>query len=176
MTRRDGSLDLSRGLWIKPGQDKDAASVALYLEEMDRKSGSVAMLKVGPANQHKAAPTVIFTHRAARVAGVVDESYGLEIGPTGVSISACNRAGYFYGAVTLLQLLSDHPASLPALEIEDVPRFRWRGFMLDSARHLQTEAFIFELLDYMAEHKLNVFHWHLTDDQAWRIEISGTPG
>ena len=175
IAQREGSLDLSRGLWINPGQDKDAASVALYLEEMDRKSGSVAMLKVGPANQHKAAPTVIFTHRAARVAGVVDESYGLEVGSTGIRISASDRVGYFYGAVTLLQLLSDQPASLPALEIEDAPRFRWRGFMLDSARHLQTEAFIFQLLDYMAEHKLNVFHWHLTDDQAWRIEIKRYP-
>lgn len=175
MERKEGSLDLSRGLSIDTGQDKEAASVALYLEQMDRKSGSVATLKMGSSNPHKAAPAVIFTHRAARATGGVDESYGMEIGPTGVRISASGRAGYFYGAVTLLQLLSDHPASLPALEIEDTPRFRWRGFMLDSARHLQTEAFILQLLDYMAGHKLNVFHWHLTDDQGWRIEIRRYP-
>jgi hexosaminidase len=173
--RKEGSLDISRGLSIDAGQDKDAASVALYLEEMNRRSNSVAMRKMGPSNQRKSTPTVMFTHRASRAAGLVDESYGLEIGPTGVRISANERAGYFYGAVTLLQLLSDHPKSLPALGIEDAPRFRWRGFMLDSARHLQTEAFIFQLLDYMAEHKLNVFHWHLTDDQAWRIEIKRYP-
>ncbi len=173
--RKDGSLDLSRGLSIDTGQEKDAASVVPYLEEMVRRSGSAAMLKMGLPNQSKAAPTIMFTHRPARMAGGVDESYGLEIGPTGVRISASDRAGYFYGAVTLLQLVSDHPASLPALEIEDGPRFRWRGFMLDSARHLQSEAFIFQLLDYMAQHKLNVFHWHLTDDQAWRIEIKRYP-
>ena len=171
MEQKEGVLDLSRGLSIGTEQDEDAASVALYLEEMVRKSSSVAFRKIGSPNQHKAAPTVTFTHRAAHGTGGVDESYGLKIDPTGVRISASNRSGYFYGAVTLLQLLSDHPASLPAMEIEDAPRFRWRGFMLDSARHLQTETFIYQLLDYMAEHKLNVFHWHLTDDQAWRIEI-----
>src|SRR5215469_7038327 len=175
MEPKKGLLDLSRGLSIHTGQDKDAASVALYLEEMNRKSNSAPMLKMESANQRTAAPTVIFTHRSAPVAGGVDESYGLEIGPTGVRISARDRGGYFYGTVTLLQLLSDHPASLPALEIEDAPRFRWRGFMLDSARHLQTEAFIYQLLDYMAVHKLNIFHWHLTDDQAWRIQIKRYP-
>ena len=61
LERKEGSLDLSRGLSIDTGQDKDAASVALYLEEMDRKSGSVAILKMGPSNQRKTAATVIFT-------------------------------------------------------------------------------------------------------------------
>jgi len=175
MERKEGSLDLSHGLSVDPGPDKDAASVALYLEEMERKGNSAPILKMGSANQRAGAPKVTFIHRATRVAGGVDESYGLEIGPTGVRISARDRGGYFYGTVTLLQLLSDHPASLPALEIEDAPRFRWRGFMLDSARHLQTEAFIYQLLDYMAVHKLNIFHWHLTDDQAWRIQIKRYP-
>jgi hexosaminidase len=175
MERKEGSLDLSRGLAIDTGQDKDAASVALYLGEMDHKTGSGPILKIGASNQSKAMPVVRFVHRAAPAAAGVDESYGMEISSAGVRISASGRPGYFYGAITLLQLLSNHPASLPALEIEDAPRFRWRGFMLDSARHIQTEAFIFQLLDYMAEHKLNVFHWHLTEDQAWRIEIKRYP-
>ena len=65
--------------------------------------------------------------------------------------------------------------SIPALQIDDAPRFRWRGLMLDSARHYQSPQFIERLIDTMALHKLNVLHWHLTDDQAWRLEIKKYP-
>src|SRR6187402_1807169 len=66
-------------------------------------------------------------------------------------------------------------ATLPAIEIEDAPRFAWRGVMLDSARHFQSPHFIRRFIDWMALHKLNVLHWHLTDDQAWRLEIVKYP-
>src|SRR5947209_12840852 len=72
-------------------------------------------------------------------------------------------------------MLAHNNGELVAWRIEDEPRFRWRGIMLDSARHMQSERFILQLLDYMAEHKLNRFHWHLTDDQGWRIEIRQYP-
>jgi hexosaminidase len=80
--------------------------------------------------------------------------------------------------VTLWQLLPPGDAkalSLPALRIDDTPRFAWRGLMLDSARHFQTVGEIKQMLDAMALHKLNTFHWHLTDDQGWRIEIKQYP-
>ena len=64
---------------------------------------------------------------------------------------------------------------LPALRIDDAPRFAWRGLMLDSARHFQSPEFMERLLDWMALHKLNVLHWHLTDDQGWRLEIPKYP-
>jgi hexosaminidase len=72
-------------------------------------------------------------------------------------------------------MLAHNNGEIAAWSIEDEPRFRWRGIMLDSARHMQSEKFILQLLDYMAEHKLNRFHWHLTDDQGWRIEIKRYP-
>jgi len=104
----------------------------------------------------------------------------LEITPAGTSIRAGDAAGLFYGAVTLWQLLTGGaglalPATLPALRITDSPRFRWRGFMLDSARHMQSVEHIKRLIDQAARHKLNTFHWHLVDDQGWRLEIKRYP-
>ncbi|WP_242163962.1 family 20 glycosylhydrolase [Lysobacter sp. M15] len=108
------------------------------------------------------------------------EGYVLEVSSDGVRIRARGAAGLFYGGVSLWQLLSADgenqlPVTLPAVRIDDAPRFAWRGFMLDSARHLQSVGEIKRLLDQMARHKLNVFHWHLTDDQGWRLEIKRYP-
>ena len=106
------------------------------------------------------------------------EGYLLEVRPEGVRVAASDERGLFYGAVTLWQLLSAAEGGavrIPALRIEDAPRFAWRGFMLDSARHFQSVEQIKTLLDAMAMHKLNTFHWHLTDDQGWRIEIRRYP-
>jgi len=110
------------------------------------------------------------------------EAYTLEISPSETRICAADAAGLFYGAVTLWQLMTPSnalpatlPDSLPALRIEDRPRFAWRGFMLDSARHIQSTAQVKRLIDQAARHKLNTFHWHLTDDQGWRLEIKGYP-
>ena len=106
------------------------------------------------------------------------EGYVLEVSPDGVRVASSDERGLFYGAVTLWQLLSSaegQAVRIPALRIEDMPRFPWRGLMLDSARHVQSVDEIKQLLDAMALHKLNVFHWHLTDDQGWRIEIKRYP-
>ena len=106
------------------------------------------------------------------------EGYVLDVSPQGVRVASSDERGLFYGAVTLWQLLSSAPGDavrIPALRIEDTPRFPWRGLMLDSARHFQSVDEIKQLLDAMALHKLNVFHWHLTDDQGWRIEIRKYP-
>lgn len=108
------------------------------------------------------------------------EGYSLSITARGVTIRARTPAGAFYGGVTLWQLLSARPAQggvvqLPALEIRDAPRFGWRGLMLDSVRHYQSPEFIKKFIDWMAQHKLNTLHWHLTDDQGWRLEIRKYP-
>jgi len=110
--------------------------------------------------------------------GASPESYTLDVGPSGVRVSARHARGLFYGAVTLWQLLvpsQGNAVSLPALHIEDTPRFAWRGLMLDSARHFWSVEQVKQTLDAMALHKLNTFHWHLTDDQGWRIEIKKYP-
>lgn len=110
--------------------------------------------------------------------GTAPESYTLEVDPLRAIVSARDPRGLFYGAVTLWQLLPPGDArslSVPALRIDDTPRFAWRGLMLDSARHFQSVAEIKQMLDAMALHKLNTFHWHLTDDQGWRVEIKQYP-
>jgi hexosaminidase len=108
------------------------------------------------------------------------EGYDLDVSHEGIVIRARSTAGLFYGAVTLWQLLTqtaDHRGSvmLAAVHIHDEPRFAWRGVMLDSARHFQSAQFVEQLIDWMALHKLNTLHWHLTDDQGWRIEIKKYP-
>lgn len=113
------------------------------------------------------------------------EGYDETVTPDSVVIRAAAQAGVFYGAQTLLQLLppqifSPQPVTgvdwqIPSVHIEDQPRFKWRGFMLDVARHFYTKQEVERILDLMALYKLNRFHWHLVDDQGWRIEIKRYP-
>jgi len=112
--------------------------------------------------------------------GLSPEAYRLDVAADGIDVRAADPRGLFYGAVTLWQLATadgaaSGPAEIPAVRIDDAPRFAWRGLMLDSARHYQSPAFIRQLIDWMALHKLNVLHWHLTDDQGWRLEIRKYP-
>lgn len=112
------------------------------------------------------------------------EGYTMEVVPKGVVIKAAAPAGIFYGIQSLLQLLPAEIVSsrksevewrVPCLSITDQPRFAWRAFMLDEARYFKGEHEVKKLLDQMAALKMNVFHWHLTDDQGWRIEIKKYP-
>ncbi len=107
------------------------------------------------------------------------ESYRLEVTPRGAIITAGDDAGLLYGAVTLWQAMTQVPGkgavSVPAFGVSDAPRFGWRGLMLDSARHFQSPAYVRKLIDWMAVNKLNTLHWHLVDDQGWRIEIKKYP-
>ncbi len=114
-----------------------------------------------------------------------DEAYQLKINTGQIEIKAKNDTGIFYGIQTLRQLLpieyqtkSDRAESswdIPCLLIEDSPRYGWRGMMLDVSRHFFPKEFIKNFIDYLAMYKLNTFHWHLVDDQGWRIEIKKYP-
>ncbi len=113
-----------------------------------------------------------------------EEGYFLTVSPDHILIKANRPAGLFYGIQTLLQLMPTEifgaklfPGGfkIPCVEIKDFPRFAWRGMHLDVSRHFFPPAFIKEYIDLMASHKYNVFHWHLTDDQGWRIEIKRYP-
>jgi hexosaminidase len=101
-----------------------------------------------------------------------DESYTLTVTPAGAEIHAATDVGAMHGLETLVQLVQ--PAGtkyiIPAVSIEDTPRFRWRGLMIDCGRHFEPVAVIERTLDGMAAVKLNVFHWHLTEDQGFRIQ------
>ena len=113
------------------------------------------------------------------------EGYELTVAPDSVIIRAAGQAGMFYGVQSLLQLLppevfAARPApgvawEIPCVQIADQPRFKWRGFMLDVARHFFTKDEVKQLLDVLAWHKINTLHLHLTDDQGWRIEIKKYP-
>lgn len=114
-------------------------------------------------------------HRDGTILG--SEAYRIRVEPHFVEVSAGHDAGLYYGAQTLWQLMASAGPSkqIPAMEIEDSPAFSWRGVMLDSSRHMQPVAYIEQLIDRMALVKLNTLHWHLTDDQGWRIQIDHYP-
>lgn len=106
------------------------------------------------------------------------EGYTLDVVARGAVIRSSAAPGVFHGIQSLLQLLlPEHPTKweIPCVSINDRPRFAWRGFMLDEARHFRGEEEVKKLLDEMAPLKMNVFHWHLTDDQGWRVEIKKYP-
>ena len=114
------------------------------------------------------------------------EAYKLDVSPKQIRIEAARPAGFYYALQTLKQLISRHVMagvavggrqewSIPTVEIEDVPRFEWRGFMLDEGRHFFGKDEVKRVIDIMSTYKMNRFHWHLTEDQGWRIEIKKYP-
>ena len=119
--------------------------------------------------------------------GLAPEAYDLQVTRERIVIEAARPAGFFYALQTLNQLLPSRAVmagvkatdvqawTLPVVTIKDHPRFEWRGFMLDEGRHIYGKEEIKKLLDVMAAYKLNRFHWHLTEDQGWRIEIKKYP-
>jgi hexosaminidase len=130
-------------------------------------------------------PHIALTQQKALAATLGDEGYKLDVTPKGITISAAAPAGAFYGVQTLRQLLP--PAifreatvagvewQVPSVTVEDKPRFQWRGGHLDVSRHFMPKEFVKKYIDLLALHKMNRFHWHLTDDQGWRLEVKQYP-
>lgn len=117
-----------------------------------------------------------------KVAGAAAESYKLSISKDKIVITASDAAGAFYAIQSLKTMFPavawagvQKSISLPAAEITDAPRFGFRGFMMDVARNFQSKKEVLKVLDAMALYKLNVFHFHLNDDEGWRLEITGLP-
>lgn len=108
-----------------------------------------------------------------------NEGYSLNVTPQNITISANKPAGLFYGAQTLLQLVppakANGPVVIACTNIADFPRFKWRGLMLDVSRHFFSKDEVKRFIDQMVKYKYNVFHWHLTDDNGWRVEIKAYP-
>ena len=133
------------------------------------------------------AQTGIAVHEGAAAHGIVlkldpavqgDEAYRLAVAPQQVTISAATDKGLFWGVQTLRQLLPLEKAAhveIPAVRIEDAPAYPWRSVMLDVSRHFYPVGFVEKQLDLLSYYKINTFHWHLTDDQGWRIEIKRYP-
>lgn len=168
------------------GDDAAQQVAAQFAERLARHPGVAATLTPasGAPSANAGAPRIVFDLQPE--AGGAAEAYRLVVAPDAVTVTAGNVAGLRHGAVTLWQLVATSAApvapdaatrsiGIPTVRIEDAPQFGWRGLMLDSTRHYQSPEFIERTLDWMALHKLNVLHWHLTDDQAWRLEIRRYP-
>jgi hexosaminidase len=135
--------------------------------------------------QASASGSVIAMALDSSLARLGDEGYALDISPARIEIRAWKAAGLFYAGITVLQSLppavfSKTPQknvnwAVPCQHIEDQPRFKWRGMHLDVARHFMPLEFVKKFIDLLALHKMNVFHWHLTEDQGWRLEIKKYP-
>jgi hexosaminidase len=180
-------------LMVKPGSFRLTGATVITTDAASRPLGAMLADYLFPATGFRLAV------RSAPVAGASGisirldstltslgaEGYRLNAGPSGVAIRAARPAGAFYAIQTLRQLLP--PAifrqapvttaawTIPAVAIEDYPRFGWRGVHLDVARHFMPKEFVRKMVDLVALHKFNRLHWHLTDDQGWRIDIRQFP-
>lgn len=166
----------------------DARAVADYLaERLAEQTGSRPDVGESKAVLPDPPPDRILLTTVADAA-LGDEGYQLTVTAHAVTLRAPQARGLFRGVQTLRQLLSsetvnpqaDGPAKaaqwlLPCVTISDMPRYRWRGMLLDCGRHFMPKEFVKRYIDLLAYHKMNVFHWHLTEDQGWRIEIKKYP-
>ena len=180
---QDDYFRLQKNTAIAVGSaDTELLRMANYLaDNLNRATGFG--LKVRDKAQEKGAKNTIFLNVDPQMVG--EEAYILHAGKGGVQITGGGIPGVFYGIQTLRQLLpADIESSMssdrldwlvPGVHIEDAPRFAYRGLHLDVARHFFPVPVIKKYLDLMAYHKLNTFHWHLTEDQGWRIEIKKYP-
>ena len=116
--------------------------------------------------------------RTMRDTAIPPEGYRLTIAPDGIGIASSDEAGEFYARVTLGQIAETDARGItnyPCSTISDSPRFRWRGCLVDEGRHFFGKTAIKKMIDAMAFNKLNVLHWHLTEDQGWRIDLKRWP-
>jgi len=162
--------------------DQGGNKVAVWLSEKLRVSSGFS-LRVGTESSQE--NKIISLMLDANLENLGSEGYTLQVTPNQITIRANREAGLFYGCQSLLQLLPPEIFSknkvgniqwiVPCLTINDSPRFVWRGGHLDVSRHFLSVEFIKKYIDLLAMHKMNVFHWHLTDDQGWRVEIKKYP-
>ena len=180
MTRTSGAFTLTAGTRI--ATDRATRDIGYQLADWLQPATGFRFSVSGATG---AATHVISLRLDSTLSRLGDEGYQLTVTPARATIRAYKPAGVFYGVETLRQLLppdifrsapvSGATWSVPAVQIEDVPRFSWRGAHLDVSRSFMPKEFVKKYIDLLALHKLNRFHWHLTDDQGWRIEIKKYP-
>ena len=153
---------------VVPPRDASAAWTASYLRRLLGRSTGIRLARPTTTARRGA---IRFVRRPLPGAG--REGYRLQVDARGIAIEAPTDAGLLYGAISLWQIVPVKPAAravaVPAVRIDDAPRFRWRGLLLDSVRQFQPPREIRRVIDGMAVTKLNVLHWHLPDDQGWRF-------
>jgi len=181
LARGSGSFRLPSDLLIMCSPNEELKNMALRLSKQLSVAGSSIRIQEGNAAGSNSILLSLTNDNSLPA-----EGYRLNVTTTGIAITATQPAGIFYGLQTLLQLLpkqieakdATNPAVewlIPVVTIEDQPRFGWRGLMLDVSRHFFTKEQVKQYIDDMVKYKFNVLHWHLTDDQGWRIEIKSLP-
>ena len=176
---KEGRFELSNKVrLVVPSDAPEVKKVADGFAEQLKQTAGISLKE---AESVDGKPAISFVLQE----GMPKEGYKLSVTPTLITVTASQPNGFFYGVQTIYQLLP--PAvygkelkkkadwSVPAVEIEDAPRFVHRGLMLDVCRHYAPIEYIYKFIDLLAMNKMNVFHWHLTDDQGWRIEIKKYP-
>jgi hexosaminidase len=178
--QKNGSYTLPQKIVIAAAPGTEPGYAAQYLQQ---KLQTATGRSINISNKKDAA-AITFSINTKADNSIGKEGYHLSVKATGIQIAANTAAGLFYGVQTLLQLL---PAAIeskttikqnwaiPCVNITDYPRFGWRGLMLDVSRHFFTKAEVKQFIDEMARYKYNLFHWHLVDDEGWRIEIKSLP-
>ncbi|MBP6557932.1 MAG: family 20 glycosylhydrolase [Flavobacterium sp.] len=149
---------------------------AQYLQQAIKQQTGLD-LKILPAAANVSKISLSFDLDGPAASGI-KEPYELTVSDKAIVIKAEYNQGFFYGIQTLLQLIPSEKTNeikVPCLEINDYPKYKWRGMHLDCARHFFSIDFVKKYIDYLAMYKFNTFHWHLTDDQGWRIEIKQYP-
>lgn len=170
----DGVLVLNRNIDIqyKGKNDTISRSIKLFQEQLQQLGIPTTVNKKG-----KGSIAIRITDGATQNKPL--EGYNLTVTTDGIQIAANDHAGVFYGLQSLRQLLppvrNNDGISLRTVVIEDAPAIHWRGMMLDVSRHFYTKESILHILDLLAQYKMNVFHWHLCDNEGWRIEIKQYP-
>lgn len=179
LTRNEGTFNLKQLTAITTPAGDEA--VARYAQEFATQLEKTSGIKV-PVNPTTAATSLVMTKDAT----LAHEAYKLTVNEAGINIAAADSTGFFYAIQTLKQLMphaiyNRSGAStaidwtVPCVEIADQPQLGHRGYMLDVARHFFSKIEVKRILDIMATYKMNRFHWHLTDDQGWRIDIPEYP-
>ena len=179
LTRNEGTFNLKQLTAITTPAGDEA--VARYAQEFATQLEKTSGIKV-PVNPTTAATSLVMTKDAT----LAHEAYKLTVNEAGINIAAADSTGFFYAIQTLKQLMphaiyNRNSAStaidwtVPCVEIADQPQLGHRGYMLDVARHFFSKTEVKRILDIMATYKMNRFHWHLTDDQGWRIDIPEYP-
>ncbi|MGX5817548.1 glycoside hydrolase family 20 protein [Chitinophaga lutea] len=172
LTPRADSFLLNERTVIVAASEADKQTAAFFNEYLQSYCGYTLAVKDSGSTG-----AIIFQSLPQQLEGL-HEAYHLSVDNNRILVQGDDAAGTFYGMHTLVQLLPVTAAKgywVPGLEIADLPRFAYRGLHLDVARHFFPVEFVKKYIDLMAMHKFNTFHWHLTDDQGWRIEIKKYP-
>jgi hexosaminidase len=184
LTPGSGTFELSAAttIAVSSPDNSELASLAGFAADLVRSATGLDLtIAISPASgSEKNAVLLLLSSEGS---GSDPEGYKLEVGPNSVTISASAGAGLFYGLQTLRQLIGPPSGtnagtsgwSIPAVHVEDRPRFVYRGMHLDVGRHFFPVEFVKKYIDLLAMYKMNTFHWHLTEDQGWRIEIEKYP-